>query len=209
MSSLPYGPTLPYTCNLAKLPPELRECFLELSADDATYDFLRNHDGSHLGTWASIKAKTLSPFLSHYDVTGITGTSKMFLLSHEHWKKLLLPPPQPEGSPESDSPSLGKLLDVGAGDGGVTAHLAGLFRAVEATETSRVLAWALARKGYRVWDSDIAEKGVPPSKPFDVISVLNVLDRCSRPLDIIRAVGAGLARPHGRAIFAVVLPFCP
>ena len=44
---------------------------------------------------------------------------------------------------------------------------------------------------------------------YDVISCLNLLDRCDKPLKVLSDIRSAL-RPHtGRAIVAVVLPFRP
>ncbi|KAJ8896962.1 hypothetical protein PR048_002308 [Dryococelus australis] len=43
---------------------------------------------------------------------------------------------------------------------------------------------------------------------FDVITCLNLLDRCDRPLSLLRDLRAALA-PGGKAIVALVLPFNP
>eukprot|EP00736_Rhodelphis_marinus_P000211 Rmarinus@m.30133 len=42
---------------------------------------------------------------------------------------------------------------------------------------------------------------------FDVVTCLNVLDRCKRPRELIKDVFVRV-KPGGRAVFAVVLPFC-
>jgi 2-polyprenyl-3-methyl-5-hydroxy-6-metoxy-1,4-benzoquinol methylase len=43
---------------------------------------------------------------------------------------------------------------------------------------------------------------------FDVITCLNLLDRCDRPLSLLRDLRASL-KPGGRVIVALVLPFTP
>lgn len=43
---------------------------------------------------------------------------------------------------------------------------------------------------------------------FDVITCLNLLDRCDRPLSLLRDLKASL-RPGGRVVVALVLPFNP
>jgi SAM-dependent methyltransferase len=43
---------------------------------------------------------------------------------------------------------------------------------------------------------------------FDVISCLNLLDRCDRPLSLLRDLKASLT-PGGRVVVALVLPFNP
>lgn len=44
--------------------------------------------------------------------------------------------------------------------------------------------------------------------PWDVIACLNVLDRCSRPKDLLQQMHSALA-PDGRAVIALVLPYQP
>lgn len=44
---------------------------------------------------------------------------------------------------------LGKLLDIGAGDGGVTDKLVPLFDEIHVTEYSRVMRFRLWRKGFK------------------------------------------------------------
>ena len=44
---------------------------------------------------------------------------------------------------------------------------------------------------------------------YDVISCLNLLDRCDRPLTLLRHVHASLRPGSGRAVVAMVLPYKP
>jgi len=43
---------------------------------------------------------------------------------------------------------------------------------------------------------------------FDVITCLNLLDRCDKPLSLLRELKASLS-PGGRVVVALVLPFNP
>lgn len=65
--------------------------------------------------------------MSQYAADGLMGMSNMFVLSTQGFRSLL-----PEYVAARSSQK--RLLDVGAGDGGVTAHLAPLFDSVTATE---------------------------------------------------------------------------
>ena len=47
------------------------------------------------------------------------------------------------------------------------------------------------------------------AEPFDVVSLLNVLDRCDKPKTLLREIRPLLRRPGGQLLVAVVLPFCP
>jgi 2-polyprenyl-3-methyl-5-hydroxy-6-metoxy-1,4-benzoquinol methylase len=43
---------------------------------------------------------------------------------------------------------------------------------------------------------------------FDVVTCLNLLDRCDKPLSLLRELKASLS-PGGRVVVALVLPFSP
>ena len=116
----------------------------------------------------------------------------------------------------------GSLLDVGAGDGSVTTHLAPLFERVYATEVSGPMVKRLQARllyGGVLPTGDVspaalaaaaAEAGVQlPAGGFDCVSLLNVLDRCDTPRTLLRHCSALLAPGTGRLLLAVVLPFRP
>lgn len=44
---------------------------------------------------------------------------------------------------------------------------------------------------------------------YDIISCLNLLDRCDEPLELLRDIKKALVPRTGRLILAVVLPFQP
>jgi 2-polyprenyl-3-methyl-5-hydroxy-6-metoxy-1,4-benzoquinol methylase len=47
------------------------------------------------------------------------------------------------------------------------------------------------------------------SGPFDVISCLNLLDRCSKPSSLLAEIKNSLVPVTGRLIVALVLPYQP
>lgn len=96
------------------------------------------------------------------------------------------------------------LLDIGAGDGSVTKRMAGLFKNIYATEISKVMQWSLSNYGYQVIDID--QWG---DSKFDVITCLNVLDRCEKPLSLLKNIRDHVNPNHGRVIIGLVLPFKP
>lgn len=63
----------------------------------------------------------------------------MFVVSQPQFRKLL----RVDEDWQTDT-----LLDLGAGDGEVTAHIAPLFRRVYATEISHIMRTVLQKKGY-------------------------------------------------------------
>ncbi|KAF5273227.1 hypothetical protein FQA39_LY07558 [Lamprigera yunnana] len=96
------------------------------------------------------------------------------------------------------------LLDLGAGDGEVTACIAPLFDNVFVTEVSHTMQTLLQRRGYELLEIDKWHT----SRKFEVISCLNVLDRCDKPLMILHQIKESL-ETGGKALVAVVLPFSP
>jgi len=99
---------------------------------------------------------------------------------------------------------LTSLLDIGAGDGSITQQIDGLFEKVYATEMSSIMQWRLSNCGYTILDAD--QWG---DLKFDVITCLNVLDRCEKPLSLLKNIREHLNLNHGRVIISLVLPFKP
>jgi SAM-dependent methyltransferase len=61
--------------------------------------------------------------------------------------------------------------------------------------------------GYRCIEGDLA-RDHDPNQPFDAVSLLNVLDRCDRPLSLLGAARSAL-EPGGLLVVALVLPYHP
>lgn len=93
------------------------------------------------------------------------------------------------------------LLDIGAADGSVTERMSTIFNEIYVTEMSNMMRWRLSRKGYTVLDID--EWG---NRTFDVITCLNVLDRCEKPISLLKQIRRHLNRENGRLIVGLVLP---
>ncbi|KJE94882.1 DREV methyltransferase [Capsaspora owczarzaki ATCC 30864] len=106
-------------------------------------------------------------------------------------------------------PHFGTLLDIGAGDGNVTARLAPMFASVTTTEASAVMSWRLAQRGFTSINTLDLHSDPRLLGPFDVISCLNVLDRCERPRTLLQDIRSRLTPKTGRVILAIVLPFRP
>ncbi|KAJ3158460.1 Methyltransferase-like protein 9, partial [Irineochytrium annulatum] len=129
---------------------------------------------------------------------------------------------------EDDDGSGGHLLDVGAGEGRVTLRLKPLFDSTTTTEVSDKLVSCLRNHGLNpVLTTEPSRSNIPaPGEAsnitledidhpgFEVVSLLNVLDRCSKPLTLLRTLrdlikgSQGGGKP-GRLLLAVVLPFRP
>ncbi len=97
------------------------------------------------------------------------------------------------------------MIDLGAGDGEVTKKFAHFFQKIYATETSNPMKKLLASKNITVLSLDQWSQ----EHKYDLISCLNLLDRCDQPERIIDQVKAALKEPHGLLLVALVLPFKP
>ena len=99
------------------------------------------------------------------------------------------------------------LIDLGAGDGRVTEKMRPFFARLFATEVSRPMQKLLASKSINVLPIESwAEQ--EPQPHYDLISCLNLLDRCDNPIDIIETIKKAL-KPDGLLLLGLVLPFNP
>ncbi len=133
----------------------------------------------------------------HISANGLIGRGRMFVYSTSQFKTLL------DIESHEESPFT-TLLDIGAGDGSVTNRMSSLFKNVYVTELSSTMQWRLSTYGYTVLDTD--HWG---NVTFDVITCLNVLDRCEKPLTLLKQIRDHLNRKTGRLIISLVLPFKP
>ena len=188
-------PRLRYECDAGQLPERLRAFLLRLQPDAATAKYLTLAEKRRLSPGGMMLRRVLGYYLSDYDVDGLLNTYPMHLASTEQWRQML--PVEPGG----------RLLDVGAGSGDVTAGLAELFGETDVTETARVLGWRLRRRGFTVHHVDVSTTQAPGG-PYDVVTVLNVLDRCIRPRALLAGAVHAL-RPGGYLAIALPLPYRP
>lgn len=143
------------------------------------------------------------PKYNRYDVrkiflssaNGLLGRGRMFVYSREQFRKLL-------GFENEQVNKFRSLLDIGAADGAVTERMSQLFEQVYVTEMSSIMQWRLSNCGFTILDiEDWADT------KFDVISCLNVLDRCEKPLSLLKKIRDHLNPVQGQLIIALVLPF--
>jgi protein-L-isoaspartate O-methyltransferase len=88
----------------------------------------------------------MTPVLSRTAINGLLHRGSMFVLSSKQFRSHLLCSYSVDDA--SALPRKATLLDIGAGDGAVTARLAGLFTTVYVTEASTVMQFRLRRRGY-------------------------------------------------------------
>lgn len=189
-----------YTVDNSKLPQEVCDNFLELRQDRETSEFLENcyekADWVFVQIYHSLAKAVLSWFMPVTSINGYLNRGSMFVFSQSQFEQLL---------DISADWQANNLLDLGAGDGKVTMKMAPHFNNVYTTETSNMMVTRLTEKGFINLGLDQWDSG---EIKYDVISCLNLLDRCDRPISILHSIKKSLA-PNGQVIVAIVLPFKP
>ncbi len=137
-------------------------------------------------------------YILFFPANGLLGRGRMFVYSTPQFRTLL------DLKPHDESPFT-ILLDIGAGDGSVTERMSSLFKKIYVTELSSAMQWRLSTYGYTVLDTDHWE-----NLKFDVITCLNVLDRCEKPLTLLKQIREHLnPEKNSRLVISLVLPFKP
>ncbi|CUG06628.1 DREV methyltransferase, putative, partial [Bodo saltans] len=208
-------PTIRYEADLRRLPQSLVDTYVLMQQDAETKSWLET--AKNPSTWRGIFADCLRPYMSRTTANGIAGRGGMFIFSRAQIEELLFgsttgsTTSSGDDSLASSSPllcprkKLDSIIDIGAGDGGITKLIAFYFNSVHVTEDSTAMRWRLSRMGYKV---------LPVNDPirvnsYNVVSCLNVLDRADRPLSLLKSLRDAAVRPDGVVLLAVVLPWCP
>lgn len=186
-----------YMIDTNHIPASARAAFIGLSIDAETRAFL---DSCNARPCVDAIASALRSILSVTDVNALLFRGGMFVLSTAQARLLL-------GLNDGGKSSL-SLLDVGAGDGGVTSRLSPLFESVEATEISWGMVLRLHLRGFRARGAtDLSPRSFPASGTYDCVALLNLLDRCDTPMDMLRGAARLVRARTGRVLVALVLPF--
>lgn len=196
-----------YSFRTHLVPEEMAAKFIHFSDDDETKEFLENSkeksDQLLTQLFHSIAKCILSWAMNKTSINGLLQRGSMFVFSQPQFQQLL--GITADWTAES-------LLDLGAGDGSVTRQMAQHFRNVYVTEMSSTMLWRLQEQGYSVlgiddWAALTSDSDSVNPHQYDVISCLNLLDRCERPLQLLQQIHASLRPSSGRLLLAVVLPF--
>ncbi|XP_030630196.1 protein-L-histidine N-pros-methyltransferase isoform X2 [Chanos chanos] len=190
-----------YRCCPDMLGEALQPLFIQSHMDTDTKAFLKRsvEKSGWLFTqlYHSFFSTIFSPVVSRTSINGFLGRGSMFVFSKDQFQHLLKISPDWQGD---------RLLDLGAGDGGVTDVMSAHFREVYATEVSPPMKWHLQRKNYMLLGIDEWQR---TGFQYDLISCLNLLDRCDEPMELLRDIKNALVPNSGRLILAAVVPFQP
>lgn len=196
-----------HTCTLNK-DAHLLGKFLRIGLDNAARDFMAECL-AQFGSWTSMtKHKLLRPFIgllySHTDINAILHTGNMHLLSTAQFRMLM----QKELK-QSKTGKLGRLMDVGSGCGDITKHLAPFFDEVVATEVAPRMIARLRAHGFTALQTSDLDKDLAPDDTFDMIALLNVIDRCDAPVSLLKCLRKRLRSSSSWLLLATPLPIRP
>ena len=212
--------------------------FYELSLDDGTKQFLQEYCSDVEGLGTSFLNTLLRCCYSVTDANAILHRGQMHVLSKEQIFQLFSENHFLENYLKNPS----TLLDIGSGDGCVTEKLglvlcnqredrnsiANLWRhRIVTTEVSQPMVKRLKMSGYAAVNTTNLTRAEllphlrvekPPNNlpAFDVVSLFNVLDRCDKPLSLLRQIRElllpeddfdGTSNERGILILALVLPW--
>uniref|UniRef100_H3B4S6 Methyltransferase 9, His-X-His N1(pi)-histidine n=1 Tax=Latimeria chalumnae TaxID=7897 RepID=H3B4S6_LATCH len=145
----------------------------------------------------SFVSSVFTPFMSRTSINGLLGRGSMFVFSSQQFQQLLK---------ISSNWKTNRLLDLGAGDGEVTKVMSPHFHEVFVTEISPTMRWQLQKKEYRVLEINEWQS---TGFQYDVVSCLNLIDRCDQPMTLLKDIRRVLEPTKGLLILALVLPFHP
>ncbi|MBN3286722.1 METL9 protein, partial [Polyodon spathula] len=190
-----------YGCHTEILGEAVRPAFIQSHLDTETQAFL-NRSAEKSGClvtqlYHSFVSTLFSPFMSRTSINGYLGRGSMFVFSPEQFRQLM--------NISQDWKSK-RLLDLGAGDGEVTKVMSPHFEEIYTTEVSATMKWQLEKKQYKVLGID---EWQDTGFQYDVISCLNLLDRCDQPMKLLKDIRRSLEPSKGRLVLAAVLPFHP
>lgn len=178
---------------------DIADKFIQLEADEETLQFVQDSedksDWIFTQLWYNLAKSVMQWMYSQTDINGMLNRGSMFVFSKNQFTTMLKVP---------DDWKSDCLLDLGAGDGKPTQVMETFFEKIYVTEMSPPMRKLLRGRGFEVMEIDKWQK----KDAYDVISCLNLLDRCEEPLTILNDVHEAL-KSSGRLVVALVLPFRP
>lgn len=202
-------PPLIYGINEKVIKKHILEKFIPSCKDNETEVYLKKYCLETESFVRSTMASVLRKVMSRTDTNAYVGRGQMFVFSSEQLEQLLI---KAIGKDKMNTYlKNGKLLDIGAGDGTVTENYKKFVKHITATEVSTYMVGRLKENSSI---DEVVETGTldtfDVNNKFNVISCLNVLDRCDYPSKLLKDIRARLDIENGGLlIVALVLPWCP
>jgi 2-polyprenyl-3-methyl-5-hydroxy-6-metoxy-1,4-benzoquinol methylase len=192
--------------------PTLTDLFVNLASSSEIDKFIAQNRAGLLKT---LQHRLLTTFTStsDFDVNGMLDIYPLHLFTTDQLVILLRHAEEKLSVNTHKKRDFGSLtiLDVGSGVGTVTDELRGVSKSVVTTEMSPEMCSRLRARGYECWNEDIAStytKRLNEGRRFNLVSLLNVIDRTPRPLSMLHA-SRELMSPDGLLLLATPLPFRP
>ncbi|VVC24528.1 DREV methyltransferase,S-adenosyl-L-methionine-dependent methyltransferase [Cinara cedri] len=189
-----------YSVDKSDLDPDVLAKFVQMAADADTERFMddstEQSDRMLTQLWQSFVSTVLNPFMTKTSINGFLQRGSMFVFSTDQIRRLLNTTHFATGT---------TLIDLGAGDGATTEKYIPLVRRIYTTEKSVPMIRILSKKGFKLLDAD---SWWTNGEKFDVVSCLNLLDRCSDPEKLLADMKHAV-KPDGRIVVALVLPYRP
>merc|ERR1712037_11334 len=184
---------------------QIKKTFITLSKDEATEDFIKwskeRTEQFFLQLFYDVTAPFMKIFTTKTTTNAILGRGEMFVVSKEQLMKML-----PDVYAENPDHKFKNWIDLGAGDGGALIRGPSLMtEKMSTTEICPVMRKRLEWRGFTVEDTDNWDQ---TETKWDVISMLNLLDRAAYPDMFLDKAYDALA-PDGILIIAIVLPYRP
>lgn len=125
----------------------IKDKFVHLGEDDETKLFIDNcfekSDWFFTQLFHSMVLTLFKWFMATTSINGLLQRGSMFVFSVQQFSQLI------DFENTFGGSKLKNLLDLGAGDGLVTAKMAPFFENVYATEMSYTMQWRLGQKGFK------------------------------------------------------------
>lgn len=188
------------------LDPWLRPLFLRLSPDEQTLAFLDTCSQRN-SIWNIVKAKLSKLVYGYTESLAVSDFGRMFVVSEKQLDLIR----RFIGREKSE----GWMLDIGAGSGTVTTTLKSMLRYPSqciATEMSNGMVRLLSSKGIKAFHcgsmDDPNLQHFIKDKNVHIVSLMNILDRCSDPIALLSSVHC-ILEDDGFLIIALVFPYHP
>ncbi|VDK69756.1 unnamed protein product [Litomosoides sigmodontis] len=188
-----------YSIDRTAVTPYMLKKLHQFYMDEDVETFLNNSRETSnsfcLQIYYMLASSLLSVVLTRTNINGVLGRGGMHLFSLTQLQEFL---DVTAGWISYDK----KLLDLGAGDGQITAVMEKLYGTVSVTEASKVMEWRLKQRRFRVIPMDSWQQ----SETYHLVSALNLFDRHYNPSLLLAQLHTITLRSESLLLLAVVLP---